>query len=372
MAMLVVAALAAGLTVTGPVAADPGPPPGAAHLPGPFIDPPSADPWQVIERDLNAARLTHAQAVAALRVVEQRFTALDTRYRAVLGALDRTTREVVRSELEQRAVSEQLDTAQSSLNQRAAAAYMAGPGASWEIFLGADTPSGYLSAQEYAAHTFVVDQRTIDQVSESRASLEGVTRRLLRRQVQLRATIGALESLDATMADGLALAERVARRAGLAVDRIESKKHALERARAEAERAIHILIDPTKGVDQTALLARLGPTDGRGCRIPPSLREAGVRLTGLASLYGWDLAGSHTSTGAIFDPRLFTAANKVLPLNTYLRVRFGDRCAIVLVNDHGPYGLGRSFDLSLAAARYLGYESPGVVTVTADVLLPAE
>ena len=53
-------------------------------------------------------------------------------------------------------------------------------------------------------------------------------------------------------------------------------------------------------------------------------------------------------------------------------MHYKDRCAIVLVNDRGPYGYGRSFDLSEGAADYLGYIRAGVVFVTADLLVPAK
>ena len=58
-------------------------------------------------------------------------------------------------------------------------------------------------------------------------------------------------------------------------------------------------------------------------------------------------------------------------LNVFLRVHYNGRCAVVLVNDRGPYGGGRTFDLSEAAADYLGYIRAGVVSVTADLLIPA-
>jgi rare lipoprotein A (peptidoglycan hydrolase) len=132
-------------------------------------------------------------------------------------------------------------------------------------------------------------------------------------------------------------------------------------------------IDPTwfDGRNQDELLALLGPDGGRTCTIPPGLKDTGQQISGDASWYGWDFAGQSTASGATFDPRLMTAANRTLPFGTFLRVRWQDRCVIVLVNDRGPYGdLNRVIDLSLGAARALGSESAGVVPVTADVLVP--
>jgi len=123
-------------------------------------------------------------------------------------------------------------------------------------------------------------------------------------------------------------------------------------------------------VDQTALLALLGPTGGRTCETPAGLRDTGQSFSGQASWYGGaGVDGQATASGAAYDPTLFTVAHRTLPFGVFLRVRFRDRCAIVLVNDRGPYGdYDRVVDLSQAAARYLGL---GVGEVVVDVLVPA-
>jgi rare lipoprotein A len=116
------------------------------------------------------------------------------------------------------------------------------------------------------------------------------------------------------------------------------------------------------------LLALLGPTGGRTCDTPEGLAPTGKVFDGYASWYGWKFGGQPTATGAIFDPRLFTAANRSLHFGTFLRVSFEGKCAIVLVNDRGPYGrLERVIDLSEAAAEYLGV---GVSWVHAEILVP--
>jgi rare lipoprotein A len=114
----------------------------------------------------------------------------------------------------------------------------------------------------------------------------------------------------------------------------------------------------------------LGPTGGRTCDAPDGLVETGESFAGYASWYGWEFGGQPTATGAIFDPRLFTAASRTLPFGAFLRVRYEGRCALVLINDRGPYGrLERVIDLSQAAAEYLGV---GVSWVDADVLVPED
>ncbi len=162
-------------------------------------------------------------------------------------------------------------------------------------------------------------------------------------------------------------AEAVARRGGLEVEQLERRRRRVESA---AERLVGRGLADTFELwsSQERLLSLLGPDEGRGCRIPPGLVDTGKRFFGLASYYGWNLAGSGTASGVPFDPRLFTVANRWLPLGTFLRVHYRGKCAIVLVNDRGPYGdYARVIDLSWAAARYLGV---GVSPVTVDILVP--
>lgn len=116
-------------------------------------------------------------------------------------------------------------------------------------------------------------------------------------------------------------------------------------------------------IEQAALRASLplGPTIG----IPPGLASTGKSLSGIASWYGPGFHGRRSSSGAIFDERDFTIAHKTLPLGTLLLVTFGDRQAVVMVNDRGPFVEGREFDLSRATAEYLGV---GLNQVKAEVL----
>jgi len=161
-------------------------------------------------------------------------------------------------------------------------------------------------------------------------------------------------------------ARQVAHEAGVrvkALDRQEREVQVLEERNTER-------LELLEGVDQTELLRMLGPTGGRGCAIPPRLARTGDTFTGEASWYGDELAGNPTATGAIFDPDLFTAAHRTLPLPSFLHITYQGRCATVLVNDRGPYIEPRVLDLSEGAATYLGYAGAGVATVTAEILVP--
>jgi rare lipoprotein A len=85
----------------------------------------------------------------------------------------------------------------------------------------------------------------------------------------------------------------------------------------------------------------------------------------VASWYGSNFHGRRTASGEIFDQERLTAAHKTLPFGTKLRVtnlRNG-RSVLVTVTDRGPYVRNRQLDVSLAAARRLGFVGPGTAPV---------
>lgn len=86
---------------------------------------------------------------------------------------------------------------------------------------------------------------------------------------------------------------------------------------------------------------------------------------GIASWYGTKFNGRKTSTGERYNMYAMTAANKILPIPTYVRVKNleNGRSVIVKVNDRGPFKRHRIIDLSYAAAKKLGYARKGTAHV---------
>jgi len=82
-------------------------------------------------------------------------------------------------------------------------------------------------------------------------------------------------------------------------------------------------------------------------------------LSVISSWYGPGFNGSLTANGERFNQHALTAAHKTLPFGTRLKVCF-QRCAVVRVNDRGPYIRGRSLDLSKGAADAIGLAGSGV------------
>ena len=91
---------------------------------------------------------------------------------------------------------------------------------------------------------------------------------------------------------------------------------------------------------------------------------------GLASWYGNNWRGRKTASGEKFDPDRLTAAHRVLPFGTMVKVTNleNDRQVRVRINDRGPYIRGRIIDLSLAAARRLDIVKEGIAKVKLEVI----
>jgi rare lipoprotein A len=85
----------------------------------------------------------------------------------------------------------------------------------------------------------------------------------------------------------------------------------------------------------------------------------------VASVYGGrdGYCGSRTANGERVNCSAMTAAHRRLPFGTRVRVCHGG-CVIVRINDRGPWVRGRDIDLSPAAARAIGLDGTGHVTVS--------
>ena len=82
----------------------------------------------------------------------------------------------------------------------------------------------------------------------------------------------------------------------------------------------------------------------------------------MASWYGEDFHGRLTANGEVFDMKSISAAHPTLPIPSYARVTNlrNNRSLIVRVNDRGPYHGNRVIDVSVRAAKLLGFHGYGV------------
>jgi Lytic transglycolase len=264
-----------------------------------------------------------------------------------------------------------VDAAKARLDARVRSAYQLGTGAQLEAILGAESLPDLAAVAEFAARAIAVDDRVLQATVVADAVATTTRARAEAERVALEPRTERLRSLLDRMQADITEATILAEQAKIDAEALAAFE---EQQRAIAEAATRTgswdlgVIDYQQ--DQSHLLALLGPTGGRTCDTPEGLVATGRTFSGYATWYGWEFGGNPTATGAIFDPTLFTAANRWLPFGTFLRVRNGSRCAIVLVNDRGPYGNEeRVIDLSMAAAQYLGV---GVTWVDAEILVPAD
>ncbi|QLA14750.1 septal ring lytic transglycosylase RlpA family protein [Desulfolutivibrio sulfoxidireducens] len=86
---------------------------------------------------------------------------------------------------------------------------------------------------------------------------------------------------------------------------------------------------------------------------------------GVASWYGEDFHGNPTSCGEIYDMHKLTAAHKILPMHTKLKVTNleNGKTVEVRVNDRGPFVAGRVIDMSYAGAKALDMHVKGTTRV---------
>lgn len=108
----------------------------------------------------------------------------------------------------------------------------------------------------------------------------------------------------------------------------------------------------------------------RGKRYRVLKSSKGYSDWGYASWYGDAFDGRPTASGEIYDMNAMTAANKVLPLPTWVRVTdlVTHRSVVVKVNDRGPFHPGRIIDLSHAAAKKLGIIGKGSDLVMVEAI----
>ena len=321
---------------------------------------------QTAQDDLDQARREQQAARAEAALARAGLAELSGRYARVQANAHRAAARLIDAYLQESLLQAEVARARSLLDNRADAIYRAGPAAFMEVLLDSTDPGDFLARQkmiEGALNQGVGDATealgALDRIAELRAEIE-------KRRAELAARQAELAEIRTVMEIRLAEAEAAAREAGREIDDLLAAREQLLHA-AGVEQGFEDLIQVNGELGR--LLEYLGPEGGRGCEIPPDLEPIGQGFTGEASFYGDEFAGNPTAIGHPFNPDLFTAAHRTLPLPSFLHVTYQGRCATVLVNDRGPYVDGRVLDLSEAAAKYIGL--PGVGIVHAEILRPA-
>jgi rare lipoprotein A len=91
---------------------------------------------------------------------------------------------------------------------------------------------------------------------------------------------------------------------------------------------------------------------------------------GVASWYGDVFHGRQTANGEVFDMNSISAAHPTLPIPCYVRVTNlrNQKSLIVRVNDRGPFHENRVIDVSVRAAKLLGFHQYGVTRVRVEFI----
>jgi rare lipoprotein A len=102
----------------------------------------------------------------------------------------------------------------------------------------------------------------------------------------------------------------------------------------------------------------------------PRAASKGEVFRGIASWYGPNFHGKKTANGEIYNMYDYTAANKILPLNTKIKVinLNNNKSVVVRVNDRGPFVENRIVDLSYVAGKKIGLDKTGIAPVKIIVL----
>ncbi|WP_034642019.1 septal ring lytic transglycosylase RlpA family protein [Desulfovibrio inopinatus] len=127
------------------------------------------------------------------------------------------------------------------------------------------------------------------------------------------------------------------------------------------------------GTSENTAVRRSGtqrPYSVRGKTYYPLSNASGYSEVGRASWYGPGFHGKRTSCGEVYDMEGITAAHKILPMHTKVRVTNLDngKTLVVRVNDRGPFVSGRIIDLSRGAASQLGVLKTGTALVRVETV----
>ncbi len=140
-------------------------------------------------------------------------------------------------------------------------------------------------------------------------------------------------------------------------------------------------VDPKYGVSASPRVVKAGdpvPKGGGTYRVGKPYVVAGrtympeentnYRAEGIASWYGADFHGRLTANGEVFDMHSISAAHPTLPMPSYVRVTnlANQKSIVVRVNDRGPYAANRVIDLSVRAAKLLGFHDKGLGRVRVE------
>lgn len=107
----------------------------------------------------------------------------------------------------------------------------------------------------------------------------------------------------------------------------------------------------------------------------PGMVRSGETFTGKVSWYSVRTnGGTRTASGEKFADHHDTAAHRTLPFGTLVEVTnlANEEKVILRINDRGPFKHGRVLDVSIGAAKKLGFDKQGLANCRVEVLKPKD
>jgi rare lipoprotein A (peptidoglycan hydrolase) len=307
--------------------------------------------------DLESVR-KQAQSVAdEVSALEHQLADLNDRQEKLDRAIVDATRDIGLIELQIEDLQAEHSAAEERYIARAVEAYKSGATQQLALLLSARDLNDLATLIKATEESTQIDEASLTDLARSTAALQQAQKQIDDRKQRLMAAKTEAATVTSEISSTLDQRKATLARLNDEVQRLEEQARRLAQQRARnAQQADENLLK---------LLGPSGPAPG----IPDGFVGTGVSFEGVASWYGPGFEGNPTASGDIFDPDLFTAASKELPLGTWLFVTHGSEGVVVLVNDRGPYVGGRILDLSQAAAEAIGIT--GLGWVRAEILIKA-
>ena len=296
--------------------------------------------------DTDALRARARSLAARVSSLEHRLARARAERSRLLGAIDETSRSIAVLDAERLETQERFQQVQQELVARAIEAYKNGPATTLTLLLSTDSLGELYDVAQAAAAAAGSDRDVLNRLLQAKTADERLEARSERRKAIL---VAERRELEQTIARMRRLLTGRRQALGALYERVDALERAARQAAAARPNPARALRD---------ILSGGGPASG----IPAAFSPTGVAFEGVASWYGPGLEGNPTASGQIFDPDLYTAASRDLPLGSWLYVTHAGRGVVVRVNDRGPYVGDRVVDLSRAAARSIGITGLGWVS----------
>lgn len=269
------------------------------------------------------------------------------------------------------------EEAKRIFNARARQAYKRGGIPQASLLLGVRTLQQLVGVTAFLGKSMRADLEAYARLVEAQDALREQREVLTFERRDLSDAAARLSQVRAEIQAALDSEQQILRGAQAELARLEAARQ----ARVRGSTGVSPAVEARRAARQieldrklAAVLAWYAPGYGPEPYMPSKFRSTGIVSTGLSSWYGPGFDGRRAASGCTYRQEQLTAASRVLPFGTFLKVSpsgWGSpKAVIVVITDRGPYVDGRALDLSLGAAQAIGLT--GVKSVRMEILNPNE